>query len=92
MKAVDVIIKKRDGMELSREEIDFFINGITRGSIPDYQAAAWAMAGTSLSDTGGKLASIFIITTSPGKISSYESKYAITQRVVATSASRWVRS
>ncbi len=31
-------------MELSREEIDFFINGITRGSIPDYQAAAWAMA------------------------------------------------
>lgn len=44
MKAVDVIIKKRDGMELSREEIDFFINGITRGSIPDYQAAAWAMA------------------------------------------------
>lgn len=44
MKAVDVIIKKRDGMELSREEIEFFINGITRGSIPDYQAAAWAMA------------------------------------------------
>ncbi|HNS64596.1 MAG TPA: thymidine phosphorylase [Anaerolineaceae bacterium] len=44
MKAVDVIIKKREGMELSREEIDFFINGITRGSIPDYQAAAWAMA------------------------------------------------
>ena len=44
MKAVDVIIKKREGMELSREEIEFFINGITRGSIPDYQAAAWAMA------------------------------------------------
>ncbi len=44
MKAVDIIIKKRDGLELSREEIDFFIQGYTRGEIPDYQAAAWAMA------------------------------------------------
>jgi pyrimidine-nucleoside phosphorylase len=44
MNAVDVIIKKRDGLELSREEIEFFVNGFTRGDIPDYQAAAWAMA------------------------------------------------
>ena len=44
MKAVDIIIKKRDGLELSREEIEFFIQGYTRGEIPDYQAAAWAMA------------------------------------------------
>ena len=44
MRAVDVIIKKRDGLELSREEIAFFIHGYTRGDIPDYQAAAWAMA------------------------------------------------
>jgi pyrimidine-nucleoside phosphorylase len=44
MNAVDVIIKKRDGYELSREEIQFFVNGFTRGEIPDYQAAAWAMA------------------------------------------------
>lgn len=44
MRAVDIIIKKRDGGELSREEIDFFIQGYTRGEIPDYQAAAWAMA------------------------------------------------
>ena len=44
MRAVDIIIKKRDGRELSREEIDFFIQGYTRGEIPDYQAAAWAMA------------------------------------------------
>ncbi|MDD5467624.1 MAG: thymidine phosphorylase [Anaerolineales bacterium] len=44
MRAVDIIIKKRDGGELTREEIDFFIQGYQRGSIPDYQAAAWAMA------------------------------------------------
>jgi pyrimidine-nucleoside phosphorylase len=44
MRAVDIIIKKRDRQELSREEIDFFIDGYTRGEIPDYQAAAWAMA------------------------------------------------
>ncbi len=44
MRAVDIIIKKRDGEELSREEIEFFIDGFTRGEIPDYQASAWAMA------------------------------------------------
>lgn len=44
MNAVDLIIKKRDGFELSREEIEFFVAGFTRGEIPDYQAAAWAMA------------------------------------------------
>jgi pyrimidine-nucleoside phosphorylase len=44
MRAVDIIIKKRDHQELSGEEIDFFIQGFTRGEIPDYQAAAWAMA------------------------------------------------
>lgn len=44
MRAVDIIIKKRDSQELTREEIEFFISGFTRGDIPDYQAAAWAMA------------------------------------------------
>jgi pyrimidine-nucleoside phosphorylase len=44
MRAVDIIIKKRDRQELSREEINFFIQGVTRGEIPDYQASAWAMA------------------------------------------------
>ncbi|MHC1741345.1 MAG: thymidine phosphorylase [Anaerolineaceae bacterium] len=44
MNAVDIIIKKRDGLELSVEEINFFIQGITKNEIPDYQAAAWAMA------------------------------------------------
>jgi pyrimidine-nucleoside phosphorylase len=44
MRAVDIIIKKREGLELSRDEIEFFIQGYTRGEIPDYQASAWAMA------------------------------------------------
>ncbi|MEZ4770566.1 MAG: thymidine phosphorylase [Caldilineales bacterium] len=44
MRAVDIIQKKRDGRELSVEEIDFFIRGYTDGRIPDYQAAAWMMA------------------------------------------------
>jgi pyrimidine-nucleoside phosphorylase len=44
MRAVDIIAKKRDGEELSREEIESFINGYVGGDIPDYQAAAWCMA------------------------------------------------
>ena len=44
MRAVDVIINKRDKLELSREEINFFVQGIVDNSIPDYQVSAWAMA------------------------------------------------
>lgn len=44
MRAVDIISQTRDGVELSREEIEFFVQGCTRGEIPDYQAAAWLMA------------------------------------------------
>ena len=44
MKAVDIIIKKREKGELTKEEIEFFIKGFTTGDIPDYQASAWAMA------------------------------------------------
>ncbi|MCJ7695138.1 MAG: thymidine phosphorylase [Anaerolineaceae bacterium] len=44
MRAVDIIIKKRDGLELSKEEIIFLVDGYTSGDIPDYQASAWAMA------------------------------------------------
>src|SRR4030042_161215 len=44
MRMVDIIIKKRDNNELSKEEIEFFIQGYTRGEIPDYQASALAMA------------------------------------------------
>ena len=44
MNAVDIIIKKRDRMELSKTEIDYFIKGLVDKSISDYQAAAWLMA------------------------------------------------
>jgi pyrimidine-nucleoside phosphorylase len=44
MRAVDIIEKKRDGRDLSTDEIEFFIRGFTTGDIPDYQASAWAMA------------------------------------------------
>lgn len=44
MRAIDIIAEKRDGQALSSEEIDFFVQGFTRGEIPDYQAAAWLMA------------------------------------------------
>jgi pyrimidine-nucleoside phosphorylase len=44
MRVVDLIRKKRDAGEHSREEIEFLISGYTRGEIPDYQMAAWLMA------------------------------------------------
>jgi pyrimidine-nucleoside phosphorylase len=44
MRAVDIILNKRSGKELSAEEIRFLIQGYTAGEIPDYQVSAWAMA------------------------------------------------
>lgn len=40
----EIISKKRDGLELEREEIAFVISGYVKGDIPDYQVAAWLMA------------------------------------------------
>lgn len=44
MRMIDIIEKKRDGYELTTEEIQFFIKGYTDGTIPDYQASALLMA------------------------------------------------
>ena len=44
MQATEIIAKKRDGGDLSEDEIRFFIQGVVSGSIPDYQASAWLMA------------------------------------------------
>jgi len=43
-RAIDVIRKKRDNSELSRDEIESLVNAYTRGDIPDYQVSAWLMA------------------------------------------------
>ena len=44
MRAVDIIARKRDGIALSAEEIDFMVQGYVEDSIADYQIAAWLMA------------------------------------------------
>lgn len=44
MNIIDIIDKKKNGLELSKEEITYFVNEYTRGSIPDYQASALIMA------------------------------------------------
>src|SRR5262249_13088303 len=43
-RAIDVIRKKRDNIELSREEVEGLVAAYTRGDIPDYQVSAWLMA------------------------------------------------
>jgi pyrimidine-nucleoside phosphorylase len=56
MRAVDLIVKKRQGQALSAEEISFLIQGYVDGTIPDYQMSSWAMAvffkGMSFEETG----------------------------------------
>ena len=44
MRIYDIIEKKRDGLKLTKDEIDFFVKGYTEGSIEDYQASALLMA------------------------------------------------
>lgn len=44
MRMYDIIMNKRNGLELSKEEIEYFIKGFTKGDIPDYQVSALLMA------------------------------------------------
>lgn len=44
MNIIEIIAKKRDKQVLSKEEIEYFVNGYTRGEITDYQASALVMA------------------------------------------------
>ena len=44
MRAVDIIQKKRDGLELTSQEIQWLIEGYVDGTVPDYQMAAFVMA------------------------------------------------
>src|SRR5579863_4564479 len=44
MRLVELIRKKRDGQELSVQEIEFIVRGYTAGEFPDYQISSWLMA------------------------------------------------
>src|SRR5882762_4306605 len=65
MRAVDLIRKKRDSQEHSREEVDFLISGYTRGEIPDYQMSAWLMATWIRGLSGAEIASLTEVITFP---------------------------
>ena len=68
IRAVDVIRKKREGRELSREEIEAIVLGYTRGEIPDYQAAAWLMAGFLRSFTTAETAALTDVMLRSGEV------------------------
>src|SRR5258708_31473370 len=57
-RVADLIRRKRDGGALSRPEIEFLVDGCTRGEIPDYQIAAWLMAVVLRGMTGEETASL----------------------------------
>ena len=44
MDIIDIIIKQKNGIDLSDSEIEYLINGYTQGIIPDYQMSAYLMA------------------------------------------------
>src|SRR5258708_15405951 len=58
MRIVDVIRRKRDGHELTREEIQFIVRGYTRAEFPDYQMSAWLMAVLLRGMSGAEIATL----------------------------------
>jgi pyrimidine-nucleoside phosphorylase len=58
IRVLDVIRKKRDGLELSRAEIDALVQGYTAGEVPDYQASAWLMAAVIRGLSGAETAAL----------------------------------
>jgi len=58
MRIVDLIRKKRDGHELTREEIQFIVRGYTEAQFPDYQMSAWLMAVLLRGMTGQEIATL----------------------------------
>jgi pyrimidine-nucleoside phosphorylase len=58
MRIVDLIRKKRDGHELTRDEIQFIVRGYTRADFPDYQMSAWLMAVLLKGMAGAEIATL----------------------------------
>jgi pyrimidine-nucleoside phosphorylase len=57
-RAIDVIRKKRDGIELSHSDIEGLVSAYTKGDIPDYQVSAWLMAVVLKGMTGAETAAL----------------------------------
>lgn len=68
MRVVDLIRKKRDAHELTREEIAFLIDGYTRNEIPDYQISAWLMAVWLRGMTRAELAALTVTMLQSGEV------------------------
>jgi pyrimidine-nucleoside phosphorylase len=67
MRAVDIIMSKRGGKELSDAELKFLIGGYVKGEIPDYQVSAWAMAVFFKGMTANETAALTRIMLNSGK-------------------------
>ena len=67
-RAIDVIRKKRDGLELSRAEIEGLVKAYTAGETPDYQVSAWLMAVVCRGMTRGETAALTDAMLHSGKV------------------------
>ncbi|HTC94435.1 MAG TPA: thymidine phosphorylase [Terriglobales bacterium] len=68
MHVTDLIRKKRDGVELKPEEIEFLVIGYTAGQIPDYQMSAWLMAVVLRGMTRAELAALTSVMLNSGEV------------------------
>ncbi len=67
MRMVDLILKTREGRELSKKEIRFIVNGFVCGEVPDYQMAAWLMAVCFTDMTPGEIGELTMAMTESGE-------------------------
>jgi pyrimidine-nucleoside phosphorylase/thymidine phosphorylase len=68
MNVLEVLARKRDGLEHSLEEIRFLLDGYLAGSIPDYQVAAWLMAVTTRGMTRAETLSLTQVMVASGEV------------------------
>ena len=68
MRFLDIIVKKRNGGKLSREELEFFAKGAATGEIPDYQLSAMLMAIYFMGLDGEETASLTLAMAKSGKV------------------------